>query len=245
MDNKSYGTLRINGSGSSGGGRFDKVVINGSGKISGDLECEVFTINGSGYVDGSLKTGDGKISGSGTVEGDLAAGSFKISGSGKIAGSVTADELTISGSGNVGKNVEAQTVRVEGSAKINQDCTAENFQSDGAFEIGGLLNADQVTIRLYGFRSKAREIGGGRIHVSVGPAHGLGVIKTILSMGILNPILEADVIEGDEISLENTTAKIVRGNNVIIGNGCDIGTVEYKGQFVKMSDAKIGTEIKL
>ena len=37
----SKGNLNINGSGSSGGGEFDKVSINGSGKILGDLKCEI------------------------------------------------------------------------------------------------------------------------------------------------------------------------------------------------------------
>jgi cytoskeletal protein CcmA (bactofilin family) len=245
MDNRSYGTLRMNGSGSSGGGIFDKVVINGSGKINGDVECDVFHLNGTGHVEGNLKTTEGRISGSGVVDGNLTAATFRITGSGRIGGAVNADELTISGSGNIGNNVQAQNVRIEGSAKIGQDCNAEVFTSDGAFEIGGLLNADDVTIRLFGMKSKAREIGGGRITVALGPQRGLGVLKTIVSMGILNPVLEADVIEGDEISLENTTARIVRGNNVVIGAGCDIGTVEYKGQYTRLPEAKVGTETKV
>jgi cytoskeletal protein CcmA (bactofilin family) len=245
MENKTYGSLRMNGSGSAGGGRYEKVVINGSGRITGDVECELLHINGSGHIEGNLKTVEGRISGSGTVDGNLEAENFRINGSGKINGSVAVDELNVSGSGSVTGGVQAQTVRVEGSVKINQDCNAERFSSDGGFDIGGLLNADEVTIRLYGIKNKAREIGGGRITVSVGPAHGLGVIKSIISMGILNPNLEADVIEGDEISLENTTARIVRGNNIIIGNGCDIGTVEYKGQYTKLLDAKVGTETKI
>lgn len=235
----------MNGAGSSGGGLFDRVVINGSGKITGDVECEVFQLNGSGYVDGNLKTDEGRMNGAGTIEGDLTARVFKVGGSGRIAGGVTAEELTVSGSGNIGKGITAQSVKVEGTVKIAQDCSAEIFVADGGFEIFGLLNADDITIRLYGLKSKAREIGGGRIRVSVGPAHGLGVIKTILSMGILNPVLEADVIEGDEITLENTTAKIVRGNNVVIGNGCDIGTVEYTGHYIKTGDAKVATETKV
>jgi cytoskeletal protein CcmA (bactofilin family) len=64
-------------------------------------------------------------------------------------------------------------------------------------------------------------------------------------MGILHPILEAEIIEGDEIMLENTTAKIVRGNNVMLGAGCDIGTVEYKSNYVKNGDARVGTETKV
>lgn len=245
MDNNNRGDIRINGSGSAGGGTYNSVVIKGSGRIGGNLKCAVFSIGGTGTVEGSLETADGKINGAGTVEGDVKAEKFKINGSGKIAGSISGGDFAVSGSGSVGKSVDVQSMKIEGSTKIGQDCTAEVFTSDGAFEIGGLLNADVINVRLLGFKSKVREIGGEKISITVGPAHGLAVIKTIMTMGILHPGLEADIIEGDEIMLENTTAKVVRGNNVMIGAGCDIGTVEYKGNYVKNADARVGTATKV
>jgi cytoskeletal protein CcmA (bactofilin family) len=245
MSGTNHGDIRINGSGSTGGGKYDSVVIRGTGKVMGDLTCDVFQISGSGSVEGSLDTLDGRISGSGTVEGDLKAGKFKISGTGRIMGNVNAGELVISGSGSVQKNVEAQYVRIEGTAKIGLDCNAEFFEADGGFEVGGLLNADEVKIRVYGMKSKVREIGGGKITVTLGPTHAFNLVRTIVSMGILNPVLEVDTIEGDEIVLENTTARVVRGNSVTIGSSCDIGTVEYKDFYTKNIDAKVGTETKL
>jgi cytoskeletal protein CcmA (bactofilin family) len=208
----------------------------------GDLTCDFFQISGSGSVEGNLDTVEGRISGSGVVEGDLRAGKLKISGSGKIMGSVNADELTVSGSASVQKSVGAQNVRIEGSAKIGQDCSAESFEADGGFEIGGLFSADEVKIRIYGMKSKAREIGGGRITVALGPA--LGFIKSLVA-GFMNPVLEVDTIEGDEIVLENTSARVVRGNSVTIGSGCDIGTVEYKDYYTKTIDSTVGTQTKL
>jgi cytoskeletal protein CcmA (bactofilin family) len=245
MDDTFRGDIKINGTGSASGGTYNSVIINGSGRVNGDLQCNVFQLNGSGSVEGSLDTHDGRISGSGTIEGDLKAEQFKITGSGRVSGSVTGNDLTVSGSGTVGKNVEVQNLKIEGHAKIGFDCNAEVFTSNGAFEIGGLLNSGEITIQLLGLKSKAREIGGEKISVTVGPAHGLGVIKTIISMGILNPILEVDSIEGDEILLESTSARIVRGNNITIGPGCDIGTVEYKGGYIKNPEAKVGTETKV
>lgn len=245
MDNDYRGDIKINGSGSAGGGTYNSVIIKGAGKINGDLKSNIFQISGSGSVEGNLETAEGRISGSGVIEGDLKSPQFKISGSGKVTGSVTGGDFAVLGSGTVGKSVEVQNVKIEGSVKIGLDCNAEVFTSDGSFEIGGLLNADEININLLGFKSKAKEIGGGRISVTGGSSHGFGVIKTIISMGILNPALEADIIEGDEIILENTTAKIVRGNNVTIGNGCDIGTVEYRDHYVRNSDARVGTETKV
>lgn len=40
--------------------------------------------------------------------------------------------------------------------------------------------------------------------------------------------LHADTIEADNIEISNTSARTVKGNQVIIGPGCEIGTVEYK-----------------
>jgi cytoskeletal protein CcmA (bactofilin family) len=246
MDNNNRGDIRINGSGSAGGGTYNSVVIKGAGRIGGDLKCEILNIGGTGTVEGNLEAADGKINGTGAIEGDAKVRKFRISGSAKIAGSISGEDFSVSGSGTIGKSAEVQTMKIEGSVKIGQDCTAEAFTADGAFEIGGLLNADVVSVRLLGFKSRAKEIGGEKISITVGPAHGMAVIKTLMTMGgILHPNLEAEVIEGDEIMLENTTAKVVRGSNVVIGAGCDIGTVEYKGSYVKNGDARVGSEIKI
>jgi cytoskeletal protein CcmA (bactofilin family) len=245
MDKKYHGDLRINGSGSSVGGRYESVAIKGSGKIDGDLFCTMFSIAGSGLVEGNLETAEGKINGSGTIEGNLNAETFKINGSGKIRGSVAGNSFAVSGSGTVGENLNVQNVKIEGSVKVGHDCNAELFTASGTFEINGLLSADEVNIRLYHLKSRAAEIGGEKISVTVGPPAGVNILKTMINIGLLNPSLEAEVIEGDDIRLENTAANIVRGNNVFIGSGCDIGTVEYKGRYEKSADARVGAEVKI
>ncbi|MNR67595.1 hypothetical protein D3C85_1916860 [compost metagenome] len=47
------------------------------------------------------------------------------------------------------------------------------------------------------------------------------------------------VIEGDDIYLENTRAKVVRGNQVVIGPGCEIDLVEYKVLLEKKKGANV------
>lgn len=59
--------LVINGSGSSKGGRFHTVEINGSGTVSGDVECTSLLFNGGGKTDGHVKTQTLTISGSGKI----------------------------------------------------------------------------------------------------------------------------------------------------------------------------------
>ncbi|MEI8200127.1 MAG: polymer-forming cytoskeletal protein [Eubacteriales bacterium] len=245
MDNTIKGDLKIDGSGSAPGGEYNSVKINGAGRITGDVVCREFRINGSGNVDGNIDMQDGKINGTGTIDGNIKAKLLKITGSGQVRGSISGDNIYVSGSVTIGENLDVQKIKIEGSAKVGHDCNAENFHSDGTFEISGLLNADDITIKLYHSKSRAKEIGGGRISVSVGSDAGFNVLKTIFTLGMYNPVLEADSIEGDEIVLENTTAKVVRGTNVTVGKGCNIGLVEYKGYLLKTGDAKVGEEKKI
>ena len=57
--------------------------------------------------------------------------------------------------------------------------------------------------------------------------------------------LTVDIIEGDDIYLENTHAKVVRGNNITLGPGCEIELVEYKNDFKQDKEAEIGTHRKI
>ncbi len=235
--------LKINGSGTASGGAYNLVRINGSGRITGALDCVDFIINGSGETMDSVECGALRISGAGRIGGDLKCGEAKVNGSGSFGSAVNCAELSVTGSADIKKSVNAQRVKVNGSVKIGGDCNAEKFYSNGLFEIGGLLSADDIDIHLYWNRSRAKEIGGEKIRVSLGTT-GLGLVKALLSSSHF-PALEADVIEGNDITLENTIAKVVRGDNVTIGSGCDIGLVEYKGHYRKQSGAKVTQEKKV
>ena len=57
--------------------------------------------------------------------------------------------------------------------------------------------------------------------------------------------LTADVIEGDNVYLENTTARVVRGNNITIGQGCKIEMVEYKEDFKTEGKSEVGMDKKI
>lgn len=244
MNENLQSNLRIDGSGSALGGQYNSVRINGTGKVNGDIICNEFTVNGSGEVEGNVESENIRINGSGNIRGSLKTTKLRVNGSANFESGISAEDITISGSADVGKNLDAQQIKINGSVKIEGDCSAERFHSNGLFEIGGLLNADDVEIDLYWHRSRAREIGGERITVSLG-TNKFGVLKAIFSLGIHNPSLDTDTIEGDEITLENTTAKVVRGNNVTIGNGCNIGLVEYKGTYRKTGEAVVSEERKI
>ena len=57
--------------------------------------------------------------------------------------------------------------------------------------------------------------------------------------------LSCNLIEGDNVYLENTIAKTVRGNNVTIGPGCKIELVEYKNNLKMDDEVKVSTHKKM
>jgi cytoskeletal protein CcmA (bactofilin family) len=260
MMNATNGSVRISGSGSAGGGIYEDVKISGSGKITSDVECKEFHISGSGKAEGNVKAGEFRTSGSSKVNGSLEAEDIRISGSSDIDGDVKGEtikvsgsasfeknlngkEIEVSGSIRVGESVRGENVRISGGITIKGDCEVENFEARGAFQIGGLLNADNIEIYVGGY-CNAREIGGERIEVrELGSA---GIWSKIISIFTIHgAVLKSDLIEGDDIYLEYTTAKVVRGNNITIGKCCSIDTVEYKGKLDIIDDGRVANEVKV
>jgi len=242
MEKVNYGDIKISGSGTSGGGRYNEVTISGSGKINGDLECVDFKTSGSSKVIGNLKAETVKVSGSARIEGNVEAVEMKVSGSSHVTGQVKSQVLKISGSTHIEGSLQVEEVTIMGSAHIEKDCDAESFKASGNFKIQGLLNAGKVSINLGG-KSSVKEIGGEHIEVKVSIIDNFFFKKAIDKMFNSRGELTTEIIEGDEIYLENTNAKVVRGNKVTIGEGCNIGLIEYSGE-INVSNESIVQEQK-
>ncbi len=219
---KRIADLKINGSGSSAGGKYNSIAVNGNGRIDGDLDCVYLKVNGQCDVNGNVKAESVKVHGNALIKGNLEAEKTKIHGMADIDGNVSIDKS-----------------ETYGSISVNGDCNAEFFKIEGMFAIEGLLNAGELELSLYG-PSKAREIGCEKITVKrKGKYHFLGLKNLIMPGG--NKGLTAESIEGDDIYLENTQAKVVRGNNIELGPGCEIELVEYKNGFKQDEKAEVGT----
>ncbi|MEK5444196.1 MULTISPECIES: polymer-forming cytoskeletal protein [unclassified Fredinandcohnia] len=238
IENK--GNLVINGMGSSGGGTFKKVLINGKGTVHGDVDCYDFSINGTGRVVGNVKGEHGKINGSGDIEGSIDFDRFTIDGTGGIRGNVKVNKIAISGKGRIGGSLKGEEIKIRGNATIGEDCEAEEFKGEGGFKIGGLLNADVIDISIAG-ECSAKEIGGQSIKVKKGIFRFLNnLFKSVYPVS-----LNTEIIEADEIEIEYTKAKMVRGKNINIGPDCEIDVVEYTGTFTQDPSAKIKEVIKI
>jgi cytoskeletal protein CcmA (bactofilin family) len=259
--------LDLAGNATASGGQYQDVNIQGVGNIHGDMECARCRVDGVANMGGAIKAEVLHIRGKATVEGDVTGTQVKVDGNSKmmgactakridirgktsIEGAVSSQELSINGFTAIGGRCEAKTlhirgrarmgnsvisesVKIEGEAKIAGDCEAETFRSDGAFAIKGLLNAGKVSIRLGG-ASVVKEIGGEDIRVEKAwrrlPLFGwLGRSKKLV----------VETIEGDDIYLEYTQAKVVRGNRVHIGPGAEVDLVEYRADLQMSKEAKV------
>ena len=75
------------------------------------------------------------------------------------------------------------------------------------------------------------------------------VSSNLISLGLLSirkyteSKLFANIIEADEISLENSEVKVVRGKNIKIGKGCYVESLEYS-ESIEIDEDSIVGEIK-
>lgn len=235
--------LVVSGSGSASGGDYQDVRIAGDCTINGRLDCANFRIYGSAQVEGDVKAKQFKIYGASIVVGNVDAASAHIMGTSDIGGDMSVQRLKLYGRAEIGGALTGDSLYIGGEALVQNDCEAETVKVNGSFQIGGLLNAGLIEIVLYG-PCEAREIGGETIRVSRS-GFGYQLHRLFHFKSLRDHYLTADTIEGDTISLEYTKARVVRGNHVIIGSGCQIGCVEYKESFELSKDAIVKEHCKV
>ncbi|CAM3842511.1 hypothetical protein COLU111180_10530 [Cohnella lubricantis] len=216
-------SMRLIGTTRSNGGKFGNVKIVGESELIGQTECESLVCTGTSQV-----------------KGDLKAGTVKLTGELDVEGCLSARRAVITGQANVRGNCRGENFKLMGELMVEGDFESEACMVTGAVKVRGLLNAEKLEIRLHG-SSDAAEIGGGTILIKPSRGHRL---KRVFAFG-QSPILRANTIEGDRLDLEYTKAKVVRGNEVRIGPGCEIERVEYRQSLARGKGAQIGAEHKI
>lgn len=232
--------LSINGVGTSAGGQFRRVSLNGAGRVSGDVICQAFECNGKGTVNGDLKAENVQISGHGKINGSLESNkAVQIDGHGTIEKSASINKMIISGFATIGGPVKGSELVINGKTTIHGDCEVDCFKSEGAFTIDGLINADDIHIHAYG-HCQAREIGGQDIKIKFRVRGLQKFLKRFFTFRV-----ETDLIEGNNIELEGTKAKVVRGENIFIGADCEIDLIEYSGSLKNNKGSLVRDIIKI
>jgi len=131
----------------------DTIVVSGSVKMDGNIECQGFRSSGSTRGEGNLTVhGDVKSTGSFRLTGMLNTdGNAKLSGSTTVGEEIfVKGELSNSGSLRVGNKVEVlQGVRLSGSTKIAGSLSSqETIEIEGSTTIQGDINGNNVFIEV-------------------------------------------------------------------------------------------------
>lgn len=228
MDFTNYPNTSISGAGSIGGGTYNEVSCSGSAKVSGNVICAKFSASGAAKVEGDIDC-QGKI---------------VVSGSFKATGNVKGDHFRASGAATVMKNVSAKEIKLSGATHICGDCEGEIVEISGAVDIDGLLNAETVTITLEAGGTGNNTVGqiGGSTVVIRSRNHSTSRLFGVFSKG---QGLKTSLIEADRVELDNTRADTVRTIDAFIGDGCEIGVLEYSGEIEISDHARVNKVVKI
>lgn len=143
----------------------------------------------------------------------------------------------------------AEDFRVLGALEGSGGVEAGSFLARGMVTVSGLLSGDTVEIHMGGgSRSCVGEIGGGRVEVwrfGFGKRSPLAKALGWLSNPASKSYLRATSIEADDVTLENTRAKVVRGKRVVIRSGCTIDEVEYSERLTVHRKSVVGTRTRV
>ncbi|WP_078380040.1 hypothetical protein [Sutcliffiella halmapala] len=212
MAQKKAEKLRIFGDGTYPGGQYSKVKIIGQGRVNGDIESENIKILGDSIFEGKVVVDSFQLVGNGIVNSDMSGKSYWVLGNLDISTNLIGEHCRIRGWVNANGNIEMERLDVKGGLKVK-----------------GLVNAEEFKLKLHQATSQVQEIGGKNIRVKSNWLHFFGGKNRLV----------ADIIEGDTIYLEHTTAKIVRGKDIILGPQCEIEVVEYKVSYKQDKNATV------
>lgn len=241
MEQGSLPNVNIAKAGEIQSGKYNEIKVKGGGTVKGDIECNVYDINGASVAKGNIKANIAKVSGMTTVEGGLYSDVLEIMGNTEVKGDVEVKKMKIEGHCGSKKNMRADEADIKGSITVRENCSIKNLSCAGFFEISGSLESESILLNVNG-SSTAKEIKTQKIEIKK------QVSFSSKLQGLFKKSKEgltADTIEGTDIYLEYTTAGVVRGDNVKVGPGCEIGTVEYRNNIEVLQGASVKEQKKI
>lgn len=239
--------MTITGTGMIAAGEYDSVRISGKGKSEGHIRCKDFICSGSFSGASDIECENRmEISGSFKNTGALGTRSLHISGSAENGGAVSAETVSTSGRFEVKGIIRASDFSVHGVLVACDDIEVEKVAVHGRISCAGLINAEEFSIKMAdNCKSEAESLGGSLIFIRKKFSLNLfaGIRKAFRFAVPLFTVAES--IEGDEIDIEYTKAKTVRGRSVKIGKGCEIDLIQYTEAADISPGAKVGKVEKI
>jgi cytoskeletal protein CcmA (bactofilin family) len=226
---------RVNGDGTVSPGTYGSVLINGAGVISGELRCRELTINGTGRCAASVEADSISINGGATFEGPVRTSEFKCVGSTDVHAGMGVSRLKVRGKLSMDGGLAAGEVDLGGELRVGASATVDSLTGEGRFVVGDVLESARIELRIHG-QSAANTVRCQTMRLRA--PEGFTAVFTAFA----DRRLVADTIEGGELELIDTTAKLVRGARVTLGEGCRIDVVEYSDVLQKLAGAQVGEE---
>ncbi len=239
MTNSSLQSVNVSGSAHLGGGKYAEIRCAGSAHISADLEANRIHCSGSLHSQGALRGDDVHVSGSAAIGSGLNVGQARISGSLKVDGDlVVRQAASVSGSAKISGKLSGETFRCSGSLQVDQEVALESLSVSGAIQCPGMVTAESIRLTAGGWTSHVGELAGSSIVVEDPWGRG-GTVWHRVWGERLGRVLVSEV-SGDQVQLIQTTAKLVRGDDITIGRGCRVDRVEYRKTLSVDPDAWVG-----
>lgn len=237
MSDKKRNNLKMIGEASAGGGSFDKMRIMGECSVQGDVRAKNCKVMGECTINGNLSCDYFHNMGEMDIVGSLKADKLHLVGQIHVKEQCFIRDGLISGELNCEKNLNGEDFHVRGMVRSRENVTLEQLDMKGGIFVDGLLNCPMINILLrFDADNYIHEIGTSKIKIR--RKHSLFKNAPVVNF-------QADTIEGDDLDLEYTTARIVRGVRVSIGTGCKINRVEYTDEYREGKHTEVGTAVKV
>lgn len=229
--------LEIRGLGSVNSGKYHTVTVSGIGTLKGNIEGDVISNYGTERSEGKLEANTLIIAGDFTAEKDvMVKEELDIKGTASFKSKLNCTNLNIAGSLSVKDDLNFNSGSISGKLSLKNNCNAKKLSIIGSLDIENNLNIDNLSIGLMD-KSFVTNIKGKNIEVkNLEDKSNKGLFKLLKG----KVILKCYNLEGEDIYVENVECSLIRGNNVIIGPGCNIENIEYENKF----QANQGSQVK-
>ncbi len=220
---------------------LEKIDLNsGYGESKRDYKCAGSCILGPGVyghisaagsikITGNIRAEKISVSGALSADGDIKADGFKSSGGAKIHGNLIVDNISASGM-LVAKHIKGENIRIGGIVSC-EELEGEDISVGGSVN-ANKIKAENLKIKIDG-RCRVDDIEGEDIEIKAKK----GLFRQFKGK------LKAKKISGERVYLECVTAKEVRGEDVMVGDNCQIGVVIAENIDVS-KNAKVGRVIR-
>ena len=223
--------MKIDGVATFDGGEYENIQVEGVATCKGDITAKSVRIDGTFKSEGGVNTGELFCEGTAEFDGTICSGKTEIEGTFKSKGDMSGERLSCDGMADISGNIFVRQIEVDGflHARDGDKIEAERIECDGAIHTEGQISADVVIANGI---IKAKEIVGDNITL-------LSKMNAFVKL-FIKKLSVVELIEATNITLDGINAKMVNGENIVIGPKCRIDAIDCTGTLQLDPSARIG-----